>query len=385
MKNSADKFWSFTFYLLFFAGAVAAANFYALYFEQQGIPGSQIGLLMGLASLVGFFSGPVWSGLADTSRQYRLVLSLVILGNATAVFFIPFFRTFVGFLVLMLLQAFFRGPILPIVDSATVAMLGDEKEKYGRIRLGGTLGWGLAAPVVGIIAENFGLRWNFTFYSVALLMALIVVQRLRFQSVPAGVPLLGGVKELLRSREWIVFLLIVFIGGSGNAAITNYLLVYLQKIGTSPTWMGWALTISTLAEAPALFFANKLMKRLDPRGLLTLGLAAMSLRCGLYGLITVPWAALTVQLLQFFTFPILLVAGVSYADRNAPAGLGATAQSLFSSAFMGFGFAAGGFLGGVLIQYLGVQQMFLSFAAVLLPIALVFGLANHLHTSRQLA
>ncbi len=117
--------------------------------------------------------------------------------------------------------------------------------------------------------------------------------------------------------------------------------------------------------------------------MLLLGLASMALRCGLYGLVNVPWGALMVQLLQFVTFPILWVAGVSYADENAPAGMGATAQSIFNSAFMGIGSAAGGFFGGVLMQYLGVQNMFLTFGAVLLLAALIFGVLQRSQLASQ--
>ena len=375
-NNISGKLWPFSFYLLFFAGAVAIYNYYALYFQGEGIPGGQIGVLMGVSSLIGLFAGPLWSGLADASHRHRLVLTIAIIGNVTAIFLFPVFHSFLPFLVLMVFQALFGGPIISMVDNATMSMLGDEKEMYGRVRVGGTIGWGVAAPIVGSIVARYGLHWNFSIYAGLLLIALVAVQQLRFGQRIVRASILGGVRELLTDRKWIVFLTIVFIAGSGSAVITNYLFIYLQKIGTSPTWMGWALTISTLAEFPALLVAHRLLKRLGPHGLLTLGMAATALRCGLYGVVNIPWLALTVQLTQFFTFPILLVAGVSYADENAPAGMGATAQSIFSSAFMGFGYAAGGFLGGVLIQYIGVQQMFFVFGLLILLATLIFSLAQ---------
>ena len=382
-KNFSGKFWLFSFYLLFFAGAVAIYNYFALYFQQAGIPGVQIGVLMGTSSLVGIFAGPLWSGLADASHRHRLVLSSAIIGNLIAIFLFPVFHTFLPFLLLMIIQALFGGPIVSMADNATMSMLGDEKEKYGRVRVGGTIGWGVAAPIVGLIVARYGLRWNFSIYAGMLLIALVAVQQLRFGQRIVGTPFFDGLQELLTDHKWIVFLTIVFIAGSGSAVITYYLFIYLQNIGTNPAWMGWALTISTIAEFPALLVAHRLMKRLGPHGLLTLGLAATALRCGLYGLVNAPWLALIVQLLQFFTYPMLLVAGVSYAHENAPAGLGATAQSIFSSSFMGFGYAAGGFIGGVLIQYIGVQQMFLVFGMLILLAALIFSLAQRVEAVSQ--
>jgi PPP family 3-phenylpropionic acid transporter len=382
-KIFSGKFWSFSFYLLFYAGAVAVYNYFALYFQQVGIPGVQIGVLMGTPSLISIFAGPLWSGLADASHRHRLVLSTAIIGNVIAIFLFPIFHSFLPFLLLMIIQSLFGGPIVSMVDNATMSMLGDEKELYGRVRVGGTIGWGVAAPIVGAIVARYGLQWNFSIYAGLLLVALITVQRLHFGQRIIRVSFFEGLRELLADRKWIVFLVIVFIAGNGSGVLSSYLFIYLQKIGTSPTWMGWALTISTIAEFPALLVAHRLMKRLGSNGLLTIGLAATALRCGLYGLVNVPWTALVVQLLQFFTYPMLLVAGVSYADENAPPGLGATAQSIFSSSLMGFGFAAGGFIGGVLIEYIGVQQMFLAFGIVILIAALIFSLAGHFQLASQ--
>jgi PPP family 3-phenylpropionic acid transporter len=372
IKNFSNKVWPFTFYLLFFAGAAAVFNFLALYFTQKGLSGSQIGVLMAASSLIGLFAGPGWSGLADATNRHKLILTIAIVGNVSAVVLYPFVTSFWWFLPLVATQALFGGPIISMVDNASMTMLGDERDMYGRVRMGGTIGWGLSAPIAGAVVERFGLNWNFAIYGVFLLMALLVGQNLRFSHRVTDRSFFGGVRELLTDRKWILFLTIVFIAGSGNAAVGNYLFIYLQKIGTTPFWMGMAITIGTLAEFPALFFAHRLMRRLGPRGLLTLGLVATAVRCLLMGVISIPALALTVQLMQALTFPILLVAGVSYADLNAPPGMGATAQSIFGSAFMGVGFAAGGFFGGVLLQYIGVQQMLLVFGVTILLAALVF-------------
>src|ERR1700690_1090633 len=293
-KNFFGKFWSFTFYLLFFAGAVAIYNYFALYFQQVGIWGVQIGVLMGTASLISIFAGPLWSGLADASHRHRLVLFIAIVGNVIAIFLFPIYHTFLPFLLLMIIQSLFGGPIVSMVDNATMSMLGDEKEMYGRVRVGGTIGWGVAAPIVGVIVARHGLQWNFSIYAVMVLIALVAVQQLRFGQRTLRTSFLNGMRELLTNRKWTVFLTIVFIAGSGSAVISNYLFIYLQKIGTSPAWMGWAVTISTAAELPSLLVAHRLMKRMGSQGLLTLGLAVTALRCGLYGLVNVPWLALVV-------------------------------------------------------------------------------------------
>ena len=377
------KFWSFTFYFLYFAGSVTVNNYFALYFQQQGVPGSQIGVLLGLASLGSMIAGPALSGLADASQRHRLILSIGLLGNLVAIFLFPFSNSFWWFLLLMAIQSIFSGPVTSLADNATLTALGDEREQYGRLRSGGTIGWGIFAPIAGLMVARYGLRYNFSIYAIGLFLALIASQQMHFLARKAEGSFGDSLRQLMTNRKWMVFLLVVFIGGSGNAIISNYLFVYLQKIGTNPAWMGWAITISTAMEAPALILGSRLLRKFGTYGLLLLGLACMGIRCALYAVVSVPWEALTIQLLQFVTFPFILVAGVSFADKNAPLGMGATAQSIFRSAFSGVGYVSGGFFGGVLLQYIGVQKMFLTFGVVIFVVAVMYGLLQREQLASQ--
>jgi PPP family 3-phenylpropionic acid transporter len=373
-KNSTHKIWSFSFYFLFFAGGAALFNFLALYFESQGLPGGQIGILMGASALVGLFAGPAATALADATQRHRLILFIAIVGNVACYVVFPFFHTFGWYLLLIVLGSIFGGPILSLTDNATMSMLAEEKQLFGRVRLGGTIGWGLMAPLAAAIVAGYGLAWIFWIYGGMLLVALVAVRRMRFAAVRSETAFLHGVRRLLTDPKWILFLGIMLVAGSGNAAISNYFLVYLDRIGSSKVEMGLAITIATLAELPAMLFADRLLGRIKSRGVLTLGLVATAVRCMLYGLVGVPWIALIVQLMQMVTYPLLLVAGVSYAHENSPAGMSATGQGIFNSAFWGIGSVAGGFFGGLLLQYLGVQQMFFVFGATILAAALLFGL-----------
>jgi MFS family permease len=80
---------------------------------------------------------------------------------------------------------------------------------------------------------------------------------------------------------------------------------------------------------------------------------------------------LLVQLLNGFNYPLLTVAGVVYADEQAPKGFRATAQGLFGAAVGGVGAAVGGFAGGLLFEWLGAKGMFFFFC-MFVALVLVF-------------
>ena len=78
------------------------------------------------------------------------------------------------------------------------------------------------------------------------------------------------------------------------------------------------------------------------------------------------------QLLNGLTFPVLWVAGVSYANENAPAGLSATTQAVFGAMIFGFGAATGGFIGSIVLEKLGGQMMYAIFGALVLAMLTIY-------------
>jgi PPP family 3-phenylpropionic acid transporter len=157
-------------------------------------------------------------------------------------------------------------------------------------------------------------------------------------------------RVLFANRPWMLFLVMVFIAGIGNATINNYLFVYMQSLGASNTLMGFALTVSTLSEIPAMFFSDRLLRRFGARGMLLIAMTTIGLRLICYSLTTQPWVVLVIQLCHGLTFAAIYIAGVHFADQVAPPGMKATTQGMFSGTLMGFGAAAGGLLGGILLD-----------------------------------
>jgi PPP family 3-phenylpropionic acid transporter len=140
----------------------------------------------------------------------------------------------------------------------------------------------------------------------------------------------------------------------------------MEELKTSKTTMGIALTIAIIFELPVLFFADRLLKYFKAHGLLVLAMTITGVRLLLYAAFNTPAGVLVVQILNGLTFPVVWVAGVSYADENAPAGMSATAQGLFGAMVFGFGAAAGGFIGGLLLASIGGRGMYLAFGVVVL-------------------
>jgi len=133
----------------------------------------------------------------------------------------------------------------------------------------------------------------------------------------------------------------------------------MAELGANETQMGIALTISTLTELPVFFFGHRLVKRFGSYRLFMVALALIGVRSLLYAAIDSSAQIYLVQAFSGMIFPVMWLAGVSYADENAPAGLKSTAQGVFGAMTFGFGAALGGFVGGLLLESMGGRAMFL--------------------------
>jgi PPP family 3-phenylpropionic acid transporter len=367
------------YYFLFFGAISILFPFLALFYLSQGLTGAQIGLLSAISPLICLFGAPLWTGAADASHRHKLAAMLSILGMVIVAILFPGVASFGGLLLMVSLFAFFNAPIASLVDSAVLALLGDRKEHYGRIRLWGTIGYGVLAPIGSSLIGRFGLKWAFWGCAILMLLSLLTITQFPFRQSQSSGSFRGGIRKLFSDQSWMFFLAMVLIAGIGMATINNYLFVYMQSLGASKTLMGVALTFATISEIPAMFFSDRLLRRFGARGMLIIAMTAIGLRLVCYSLTSQPWVVLIIQLSHGLTFAAIYTAGVHYAGQIAPPGMQATTQGMFAGTLMGFGSATGGFLGGLLLDRFSPGGMYACIGALVLA-----GLVAFLLVERRL-
>ena len=252
-------------------------------------------------------------------------------GTLVAVLLLSATTAFLWLVLVIITYAFCIAPIMPLVDNSAVDLLGERKDQYGKLRLWGALGWGVAAPLLGWLVERAELHWVFYGFIILMFGGLVVAWRLPISQVSIGSKFWSGLRLMMTDWRWLVFSGAVLVGGIGSAMIGNYLFLYLDGLGAGETLMGFALTVATVGELPVLFFSDRLLVRFGGRGLLLLSLLAYAVRALSYAFIQSPWLALPIQLLHGPTF-----SGVMY-------GLGGTFGAL---------------IGGVLYEALGAALMY---------------------------
>ncbi len=347
-----------SFYFFNFAASAALIPFLPLFYQQAGLNGYQIGLLAGIPPLITIFSAPVWGALGDYTRQYKRLLIVGGLGLLASVYALSLARSFATLASLVIAYAFFVSPVIPMVDHTTMRLLGERKDQYGKQRLWGAVGWGVAAPIIGMAAERVGLQWSFYGNLALMFAAILVITRLPISKTSLGIQFWSGLRGLLSNRQLAVFLVIVLVGGTGMAMASSFLFLHIETLGASRSLMGISLTFATISELPVLYFSDRLLRRFGALRLILFSLAALVVRVMAYSFLKVPWMVLPVQLLHGMTFSLMWVSGVTYVTEIAPAGMGATSLSLFTSVMSGMGGMLGGLIGGWLYDTVGTAMMF---------------------------
>ena len=358
-----------SFYFFYYAAMAALSPFLVLHYEQLGLDGRQIGLLAGIPPALILLGATGWGALADASQQHRAVLAVAIAGTIVAVAALSVAQTFSWLIAIVIFMALMQSPITPLVDNSVLHALGEHRDRYGRIRIWGAIGWGACGPIAGHLVERFGLSASFSTYLALFAICFFIALFLPIAHV--RVPAFwSGLRALVGDRRWRLFLFLAFASGVGLSVVHHYLFLYLKGIGTPRWMMGYALTIGTLSEMLVFFYGERLLRRFGRRRLLVLSMAAGVVRVAAYSFIDTPVMALSVQILHGPTFALLWVVGVSYAHVLAPPGLGATAQGQFVGVNFGLGGAVGAIVGGSVFEHFGLAVMYRG-AAIWLIVGLV--------------
>jgi len=344
--------------------------YWVLYYQGLGFNGAQIGMLSAFSPLIFMAGAPFWTGIADTTHRHKLVMGVMLLVSVGLVVLFPFLRTITPVLGLLLLFCFIISPITSFADTATMTMLGDRKNMYGRVRMGGTIGYGVVAAIAGVVIEKYGLNLAFWVYAALMFIGFLVSQKFEFNHVKQDVSIKHGIRQLFSNRRLVLFLAAAFVCGMAFMSINAYLSAYMAEYGIGESINGVALGIAAIAELPVLFYADRLLARLKPHGMLILSMVATMVRLFLYATLVTKTGILAFQIINGITFASLWVAGVSYINEIAPPGLSATALGIFGATVFGFGSAAGGFLGAILFERVGGARMYAIFGALVL-VALV--------------
>ena len=333
------------YYFFYFAFIGAFSPYFGLYLQSLNFSAWDIGLLMSQMQLMRLFGPNLWGWLADRFGRRMAIIRLAAITSLVGFTTFFWFEKLPAMLLAMAVLAFFWSAALPLVETLTFDHLREERGRYSRIRLWGSIGFIVAVMLTGAVldvAPPVGVLWVCWGILLGILaLALIVPEAPLIFHPRDGQP----ISEILRQPRVKALMAACFAMSAAHGAFYVFYSIHLAAHGYSKTEVGALWSFGVLAEIAVFMLMARLSRRFSLRTILLASFAAAVLRFVLMG-----WGVesvsimLLVQLLHGLTFGAYHASAIAAVNAWFPGKTQARGQALYSS----LSFGAGGLLGALI-------------------------------------
>ena len=357
-------------YFWYFAFFGAFQPYFALYLQSIGLSAGRIAVLMSLGQFMRLLAPLLWSWLADSGgRRVRIVVASTAASLASfSVVFLT--QEFVGLLVGMAVLHFFWSASLPLVEALTLGHLAASPERYGRIRLWGSVGFIGAVMGVGLLLDSMPIGSQLWVCWALLLGTFLSTLTLAEVREHAG-QVAGPILDVLRQRKVGFLFAAGLMMTAAHGALYVFYSIHLVAHGYGKTLVGLLWTLGVVAEIVVFLVMPRISAMFSMRWILLACFALAVLRFMLIGW-TVEFIGLLVfaQVLHGASFGAHHAATMAALNRWFVPGQQARAQALYGSVAYGAGGMGGALLAGALWESVGPGVTF-SAASLLALIGMI--------------
>lgn len=363
-----------SFNFLYYAMMSIYMTFLPVYLRDSNIAPAEIGLLLGLGTAMGIIAPPLWGYISDRWRNVRRVLLLILAGAILAGTMLFQISAVWLLFFLVICSFFFISPIGPLTDSINYRVAEEVGISFGSIRLFGSIGYGIAALLSGMILDKIGMDSLSYLFLGSGLLALALAWCLPNQSTSAKPISLGGVKQFLTYRPVLWMLLILTMISIPHRTNDSFLGVYIQELGGSNALVGRAWFLGTVSEATAFALGMYWLKKDRELHLMAIATIFYIIRYFLSSIAPSPEWIAWLQLFHGCTYAFFYAAAIQYIYNTAPDELKATGQTVFGAIFFGLSGIIGSTAGGWVLELYGGHTLYQAMASMaLVSFLLVMG------------
>ncbi len=355
------------------------------YLPSLGFSPGQQSLILNafpVASIVGMFFSNQW---ADRSSSPERVLAFSHLVGGLAILGCGFTRDFTPFFLFMLVHCLFYVPTISITNSIAFANMKNPDKEFGIVRMGGTIGWILAAwpftfifvnwaavdaahpqgivnwlgtalanPLVGDAAKA-ATRWTFIVAGIASLL-LAAWSLVLPKSAPKSDVGRAGLEARRNESPWseafallkkpfiLVLWLVTLVDAFVHNAYFNFTGVFLGTpreaggVGIASNWIAPIMSIGQIFEVLTMFILGATLKTLGWKTTMVVGILGHAARFAVYAFF--PQSAgmiIAIQVLHGICYAFFFATVYIFVDAYCPKDIRASAQGLFNLQILGIG------------------------------------------------
>lgn len=374
-----------SFYFAYFGFVGAFTPFWSLYLKSLTFSAFQIAILMSLFQVARIFSPSLWGWLADhLGHRVRIIqwLAGLSLVSYVGVFFGVSFN---WLFAVMLLLSFFWSASLPLIEVVTLGHLGDRFDRYGRIRMWGSVGFILAVIGLGYLLEHTNIH-ALLWVVLGLLMAVLLFSRnITEPFIIHPENDVGSIWQILRRREVIALLAACFTMSAAHGSYYTFYSIYLVEHGYTTGQVGWLWALGVICEILIFLCMPRLTRLFGLKRILLVSLLLAFIRFAVIGwAVDWWWLIVLAQTLHAATFGSYHASAVALTHQYFRGRHQSKGQGLYTSVSYGVGGTVGAVISGYAWDALGSSWTFsLSAVCALLGCILFACLMPRAQNARQ--
>lgn len=329
-----------------------------------------------VAAIIGMFFSNQYADRHFAAEKFlafsQLIGGLAMIGLAFTKAFWPFFG-------LMLVHCLLYVPTLSITNSIAFANMKDPQKEFGLVRMGGTLGWILAAwPFTFILVDwdkvhaanpqgfvqwletvlssgltgaalQEGTRWTYVVAGVAALALAafsLFLPHTPPKKITAGENRFAWLEavKLLKHPFVLVLWLVTCVDATVHNAYFNWAGTFLGApasaggVGIAGNWIMPVMSVGQIAELLTMLILGVTLKKLGWRATMIVGILAYPVRFAVWAFLPQHQALIIlVQALHGMCYAFFFATVYIFADAYFPKDVRASAQGLFNVMILGIG------------------------------------------------
>ncbi|EHK9183965.1 3-phenylpropionate MFS transporter [Vibrio vulnificus] len=370
--------WISQYFLGFFFAYGVYLPFWSLWFKEQGVSSTDIGLLVGIGLATRCVANMVIT--PRIHKAEHIMPALRWLSFAALIFVGFHFFTGGSFWLMALATVLFNlccGPVVPLSDALANYYARLKMLDYGRTRLWGSIAFIAGSTAVGYLISLYGTDMILytalagVFVSLLLSMRSANVMPVTRSEHHSERPKLT---QLLTDGPVVKFLLLAALIQGSHAAYYSFSAIYWQQAGHSEEIIGYLWSLGVVSEVAVFALSKRLFAGWSLRALFVAASIGVMLRWGITASTTLLLGLVLVQLLHGVTFAMAHIAAIQYIQNSEEHKMVAL-QALYNAlplgafiaamtAFSGWGFEHWGANVFWVMAAMGLVAMFIKVAPV---------------------
>ncbi|MDP5032648.1 MAG: MFS transporter [Paraglaciecola sp.] len=363
-------------YFCYFGHVGAIVPYLGVFLDSRGFSSVEIGQLSALITLTRIVGPHLWSSFTDSSGKNLRMLQLGCFLSLCCFSLVLWSESFWALSIAIGLMMMFVTAILPQIEVITLSCVKGQGNRYGRIRLWGSIGYILLTVATGAMIDRYSTEAP-VYITLLILLTLFLSTFLLTEPQSSGKAkkLTQTVWPLLKTPTFIGFILSGILLQMSFGPYYSFFALYAKDLGYSGQATGWLIATGVMVEVGIFVIAGGLIKRFGAKRLLIISMLLTSVRWGLLAFFAehLYWLLFS-QMLHAFSFGMAHAASIYFIHHYFGKKFQSRGQAIYMSLAFGVGGAVGGYAAGEFWhQGSGAELTFLlaSIAAFLAMICLL--------------